>query len=176
MKTKILATLGIVFLILSAYFVWQRFSPANLAFKTDLRHLTLSKRINQSEPVRLIIPFIDVDLPIYSVTVNVNEWPTTTRGVLYVSGSAIPGQTGNAIFYGHNFQSIFGNLPKIKTGMKINVIMNNGLIHTFTVSYTQIVRPNQIEILSQTSDKRITLYTCIGWFDEKRFVVVGIAD
>ena len=51
--------------------------------------------------------------------------------------------------------------------------MSNGEERNFLVEYTSVVDPNQTYILSQTKDKGITLYTCTGFLDTKRFVVTA---
>ena len=81
---------------------------------------------------------------------------------------------GNSVLYGHNFPSILGSLTKIKPNDKIEIIMSNGEKKIFTVKYTSIVGQDQTHILSQTKDARITVYTCTGFLDTKRFVATAI--
>lgn len=85
----------------------------------------------------------------------------------------MPGEPGNSILYGHNWTSLFGNLPKTKPGERVDIGFSDGSMQQFIVEYTSIVSPDEIEIIEQTEDTRITLYTCTGFLDSKRFVVVA---
>jgi sortase (surface protein transpeptidase) len=51
--------------------------------------------------------------------------------------------------------------------------MNDGVKKEFKVEYTATVDPSQTYIIDNTKDTRITLYTCTGFLDSKRFVVVA---
>lgn len=75
--------------------------------------------------------------------------------------------------YGHNWTSILGNLPKVKTGDVITVTMHDGKKKDFRIEYTAVVTPDQDYIIDNTNDVRLTLYTCTGFLDSKRFVVVA---
>ena len=55
----------------------------------------------------------------------------------------------------------------------IMVSFTNGQKKLFEVTYTAIVSPSERDILQPSKDKRITIYTCYGFFDEKRFVAVA---
>jgi len=87
--------------------------------------------------------------------------------------SPIPGRIGNSIFYGHNWTSLLGNLVNAKPGQEISIAFGSGEIERFKISYVQVVKPSQTDILNQTNDRRITLYTCTGFLDSKRLVVVA---
>ena len=41
------------------------------------------------------------------------------------------------------------------------------------IEYTQVVTPDQTHILAPSDDRRVTLYTCTGFLDRKRFVVTA---
>jgi LPXTG-site transpeptidase (sortase) family protein len=76
--------------------------------------------------------------------------------------------------YGHNWSALLGSLPKIKPGDKIKIILSNGQEKNFVVKYTSIVAPSDTKILSDSADSRITLYTCAGFLDSKRFVATAL--
>jgi sortase (surface protein transpeptidase) len=67
-----------------------------------------------------------------------------------------------------------GRLPKIKNEDIIQIKLSNGEHRNFKVIYTYTVTSDQTHILGQTEDARITIYTCTGFLDFKRFVVVAI--
>lgn len=168
---KILIILGSFLILFGGYLVTERYSPKKLEFK----NLQIAKS-NSSEitPVRIIIPTLKIDNGIYPAEIDNGNWESTTKGVSYLSSTPVPGESGNSVLYGHNWPSLLGNLTKIKPGEKIEIVMNTGEKKKFTVEFTSIVDPDQTHILSQTTDTRITLYTCIGFLDSKRFVATAI--
>lgn len=162
---------GFLFLIFGAHLVQQRFSPNKLEF-SNLK--TQSVIVNSaSSPVRIMIPSLHIDNKIISQSIINDQWQVTGEGVSYLSSSPIPGNTGNSILYGHNWTSILGSLPRIKPGEKIIIVMDNGDVKEFIVKYTIIVDPTQTSILAQSKDTRITIYTCTGFLDSKRFVATA---
>ena len=150
--------------------MFQRYSPKKLEFENVVQEKTYASEI---KPVKLLIPDLKIENGVYGAQVSENKWESTSKGISYLSTSPIPGETGNSILYGHNWNSILGNLVKVKPGEKIKIVMSNGEERNFLVEYTSVVDPNQTYILSQTKDKRITLYTCTGFLDTKRFVVTA---
>jgi len=51
--------------------------------------------------------------------------------------------------------------------------LSTGEEETFIVKESYSVTPDQSHILTQTADVRLTLYTCDGFLDLKRFVVIA---
>ena len=125
-------------------------------------------------PKSIEIPSIQLNLPIVPSIINGKSWQTTKAGISYLQSSAVPGQKGNSIMYGHNWTSILGNLTKVKPGQIIIVTMNNRERKTFRVAFTAVVTPDQSYVIDDTKDIRLTLYTCTGFLDSKRFVVVAM--
>jgi LPXTG-site transpeptidase (sortase) family protein len=169
--SRILILSGLLFMLFGGNLVYQRYSPKKLEFK-DLA-------VNQSvvtevKPVKIIVPSLNIENVIYSSKIENNKWEATTKGISYLSTSPVPGQNGNSILYGHNWPSLLGNLSSIKPGDTIIITSDHGKKLVFEVEYTSVVTPDDVSVLSQTKDKRITLYTCIGFLDSHRFVVVAI--
>ena len=75
--------------------------------------------------------------------------------------------------YGHNWTSLLKNLPQVRTGERVYVIMEDGTKREFKIEYTATVNSDQTYIIDNTPDTRITIYTCVGFLDSKRFVVVA---
>lgn len=112
----------------------------------------------------------------YPAQIENNKWEATTKGVSYLVTSPVPGNAGNSIIYGHNWGNLLGSLSKIKPGQKIEIVLDDNEKRTFIVEHTSIIGPDQTSVLEDTSDRRITLYTCTGFLDSKRFVVTAIAS
>ncbi len=85
-------------------------------------------------------------------------------------GTALPGQLGNAVIFGHsilprfydpkNYLSIFSLLPTLEKGDSIFVVYD-GIEYTYKVEDMFEVTPNDIQVLEQNrSDSYLTLVTC----------------
>lgn len=167
-------TLGIILVILSGLLLWQRYNPQRLAFSDVGSAVSESVSEENNPPVALTIKDLDIKLPVFPAKVQKGKWETTTKGVSYLVSSEIPGQVGNSIFYGHNYKNILGNLKNAKPGQIIEVKLANGAWISYRIEYVQTVSANRTGILDQTDDKRLTLYTCIGFLDSKRLVVTAL--
>jgi LPXTG-site transpeptidase (sortase) family protein len=123
-------------------------------------------------PTRIEIPRLSVHLPIYGANLDNNHWETTEIGVSYLVSSPAPGQVGNSVMYGHNWPNLLGNLRHIVPGDEIVIHMGEEPIK-FAVTYTMVVPGSNTTVYQETADTRLTLYTCTGFFDKDRFVVVA---
>ena len=104
------------------------------------------------------------------------------KGFWHFPTSAYPGQEGNTVIIGHRFQYIppakntFFNLDKVKVGDSIKIIEDNGE-YTYIVTNISIVQPNDISILKETNDYRLTLVTCTPlWTSDERLVITAKLD
>lgn len=169
---KFLFGFGLICLILSAFFFWERYNPQRLAFAVnDLR--PLSETVNTALPTEIIIKDLSLDLPILPAKLEKGKWEATSKGISWLSSSPIPGTKGNSILYGHNWPNILGNITKLKPGQVIKIKFADGSIKLFVIDSTVSVSPNEVSILAPSKTSQITLYTCSGFLDNKRFVVVA---
>lgn len=129
--------------------------------------------VEQNAPKTLYIPKIGKVLAISPGQVVDNRWVISETGVSYLTTTPLPGSSGNSVLYGHNKWDILGRLVDLKPGDIIYVVSQKGDIAKYTVFETKEVTPNQVEILNNTSDSRLTIYTCTGFLDSARFVVVA---
>jgi len=160
-------------MILISYLIYQRYNPQKLAF--DLTNVATSQnKINESrQPVGIKISSLKIELPVVPTKIENNKWEASTKGVSYLDSSVIPGEKGNSILYSHNWPNLLGNLNKIKTGDNITIFYSDNSQHSFEVEYLSVVKPGDTSILKNSTDNRITLYTCTGFLDSKRLVVVA---
>ncbi|CAN5144203.1 hypothetical protein BH09PAT1_BH09PAT1_6120 [soil metagenome] len=168
----LLLLLGIFSLITFSVLFYEANNPNRLAFKSYAATSVASK--SGEMPMAISLPSINKSLAIYPSKITGKTWQTTTNGVSYLTSSPLPGSTGNSIIYGHNWASIFGDLIKVKPGDPIKIIFQNGKEKLFKVQFTTMVNPNQTQILNPSPDARLTLYTCTGFLDSKRFVVTAV--
>ena len=164
--------LGLFFLVGATLLSLQRISPYRLSFALEqLPEQTVQSSI---QPVELTISSIRLDVPITPTTIDNGIWHAKSDSAAYLASSPIPGDTGNSIVYGHNWPNLLGDLPKVKPNDEISVKFSNGEKRTFIVEYTSVVTPDQTHILFPSSDRRLTIYTCTGFLDTKRFVAVAL--
>ncbi len=169
---SILIFSGILLLAFTSLLIYQRQSPERLSF-TNIEKLKSQSVKKADNPNRIIIEKIGVDLPIIASEIRDNNWPTSSTGISYLTTSSAPGSVGNSVLYGHNWQSILGNLYKINPGDEIKIRNADDQILRFVVTTTQVVDKTQSSVLNNTEDSRITLYTCTGFLDQKRLVVTA---
>ncbi len=173
--SRFLTGIGLLCLAYGFLLLVQHYNPNRLSFALS-SYKDPKFASTEAVPAVLAIPGLQISLPIIPSHISGKSWPTTDRGVSYLADSVIPGSKGNAIFWGHNWTSLLGGLVHTKQGQKVSVLFTDGTSKTFTVEYIGVVSPNQSSILKNTGDRRLTIYTCTGFLDSKRFVVVARYD
>ncbi len=173
--SKFFISLSLVCFLLTAFLYYQRNNPRSLAFDINQSINYSGKKSKTPQPTVIIIEDLNIKLPIIPAKIISNSWETTDIGVSYLTISPKPGEMGNSILYGHNWTNLLGKLTLVKPGQKIIIVYPKNDIKKFQVEYTTTTSPKDISVLSQTKDKRITIYTCTGFLDSKRFVVVAKA-
>lgn len=172
---QLLIIIGALLYFVGMYQVWLRVNPNRLAFSDyPTVEKVAAKSDTVSTPIRLLINNKQIDVPVIPAEVSNNVWQTTENGASYLSSSPVPGQKGNSVIYAHNWSGLFANLPQVKPGDTVEILYADNTRKVFEVKYTSYVSPNEATILAPSKDQRITLYTCAGWFDNKRFVAVAI--
>ncbi len=94
-----------------------------------------------------------------------------TKTLVHYPQTALPGQYGSPVIFGHstlpqffdpqNYKTIFTTLPKIKVGSDIFVSFD-GIEYTYRVIKTYEVKPNELWVLRQDySQKSLKLVTCV---------------
>ncbi|MEK7673429.1 MAG: class E sortase [Patescibacteria group bacterium] len=142
---------------------------------------------------RLIVPRINQNIPIVTVSSDSlikRDWGALEKemqgalknGVVHYPGTSLPGQTGNVVITGHSsyfpwdpgkFKDVFALLHQVVQGDKI-IVYHNQDKYLYEVEEIKIVLPDNIDVLKQTTDDRITLITCtpVGT-NLKRLIVVA---
>lgn len=128
---------------------------------------------------RLIIPRIEKNVPMVTVkTENLikKNWEGLEKdimnalrnGVIHYPGTAMPGQKGNIVVTGHSsyfpwdpgrFKDVFALLHEVKLKDKI-YLFHNQKKYVYEVSDIKVVTPDQVDLLKQTEEDRLTLITC----------------
>lgn len=170
--SNLIIFLGLFIVLITSFFIVQRNNPKRLQFE-NTPELSGQNENKGILPERIEIAELGISLPVIPASHDGKNWETTQKGVSFLTSSSLPGESGNSIFYGHNWGSILGNLKQAKPGQKIKVSLTNDKFEIFTIKTIQEVSPKNTSILKQTENPKITIYTCSGLFDQKRFVVTA---
>lgn len=124
---------------------------------------------NSTDPANLIISKIGVDAPIIW---NVEESQIENRlldGVVHFQGTALPDQIGNIFITGHSsyyswssspYKAVFALLENLEPGDIINIQYQNTRLN-YIVNERKVVSPDEVSVMDQTQDHRLTLMTCV---------------
>lgn len=151
---------------------------ATVSQKANGQVLSTETKRNESLPVRLQIPSIEVDSVIESMGL-------TSEGAMDVPGNKIdvgwykfgsrPGESGSAVISGHfdgreGESGVFNNLNKLKKGDKVYVVNDKGATVTFVVRESKIYNPGYAEEVFSPHDNGIhlNLVTCDGIWDKDK--------
>ena len=121
----------------------------------------------------LIIPKIGVEMDIVE---GENE-KALYKGAWRIPGTSMPNLGGNTVLGGHRYlyrppsKRTFYNLDKLAVGDAIQVFWQ-GEEYNYKVKEIKIVDPKQIEILNNTKEDILTLFTCTPLFTSKKRLVV----
>lgn len=155
----------------------QSDAPTSGSFATepvtvDKKILTASKTSGKSSPERILIPAVALDLAVKEARVVHGYWEVFSDRAGFGAGSAHPGEVGNQVIFAHARKGLFEDLPKVKVGDIVYVLSNSNW-YRYRVSEKKEVVPKQIEVIAPTADETLTLYTCSGFADSKRLIVIA---
>lgn len=168
-----LLVIGLISILTFGYLLYQRYNPQNLAFNITEVSATSENRSSNTQPVGVRITSINLVLPITPAEIKENKWQASSNSISHLKTSPIPGEKGNSILYGHNWPNLLGSLKNVNPGEKITIIYSDNSSEDFEIEYKTKVSPSEISILNNSEDSRITLYTCAGFLDTERLVVVA---
>ena len=121
---------------------------------------------------RIRIPEIDVD----KIVVEGVEVSDLKRGPGHYPDSPLPGQPGNAAIAGHRttYGAPFNRLDELEAGDEILVTTVQGAFR-YEVREQLIVNPDQVEVLDDFGDDRLTLTACHPEYSARQRIVVVAA-
>ena len=126
-----------------------------------------------SFPIQILIPKVKINLPVSPAKAEGENWEISQTGASYLLGSGIPGQKGNVVIFGHNKNSLLGPVRWLVPGDQIKLINQKNEEFIYKVIEKKTVSSKQIDILTPSGDARLTLYTCSGFLDKERLVLVA---
>jgi LPXTG-site transpeptidase (sortase) family protein len=155
-KPSILISLGIFIFLVGAS---NYYNDRILSFtKTPQEAKVVLK---EELPVEIDIPSIGISLPIDVGAIKDGVWQISYNHPTFLDTSAAPGSGGNTVIYGHNKNNIFGP------------IRSDGKTYYYKVIKTDTVNPDNLEYVMPKNEEVLTIYTCTGFLDSKRFMVIA---
>lgn len=133
----------------------------------------LGSKIDQNIPVRILIPNSNIDLKVIPAEIVNGYWETSDTSASYGLGSGHPQSKSNTVIFAHAREGLFFNLKDTKIGEVIYIFTKDKWFR-YRVNKITTVYPNQIEVIKPTKEEILTLYTCTGFYDEKRLIVTAI--
>ena len=157
--------------LLGLYSVWRFHQSRILSFNAkEVAGVNFSTGI---KPVYIKIYPLGVDVSIKEAVIKDGVWVIHPNEASHLITSAGIGDLGNMIIYGHNKNEILGPIRWIKEGAKIELKGSDGRTYFYEVVKIDTVSPDNLEYISSKNEEILTLYTCIGFLDSKRFMVVA---
>lgn len=172
-RKKILKkSLGFIFIVMSILFLYG--FPFNLQptqkSSISIDNALLQEKNTQNLPVHILIPKININLPVVEAPIVNGYWELSETTASHGEGSAGVGQPGNMVVFAHARPNLFYNLKDIKTN-DVVYVLTKSTWRQYKVVRITAVYPNQTEIIKQTKKEMLTLYTCSGFYDEKRLII-----
>lgn len=128
--------------------------------------------------VKLRIPSIKLVTDVQQAGIKLNalgqpEWETLPFvAAHYGDLTALVGGRGNAVIAGHvvtlSEGNVFRFLYQVDLGEEVIVEDARGAERRFVVTEIRLVSPDDVSVMEQTPDRRLTLITCGGTFDPIR--------
>jgi sortase A len=153
-----------------------------------------ARQVDNSPPVRVVIPSVNIDSKIVPVTWKMipgkngagaeSEWQVADYAVGHHAGTANPGETGNVVLSGHvDYRGeVFKNLHEVQKGDTVTVDTEKGQ-YVYVVTDLKIVLEEGVSdeqkranaaYMNPTPDQTLTMITCWPYgIDDHRLIVIA---
>lgn len=162
---------GLFFGLINAGAYWTRLRFA-LAEKPNPNPV-VSEPIAEPEPEviypsEVIIPKLGLTAPLHINVLPSQTIATLQNGVVHYADTALPGQIGNTVIFGHSsdfpwspglYKNVFALLDQLVVGDLI-VVPYTTQKFVYQVETTSVVRPSDLSVLKKTATPQLTLITC----------------
>ena len=162
--------LGILLVILGFLFLYKVPIPQKTLSSEEPIKMSFTAGEKESTPQRILIPTQDIDLSVTFSKIKSGYWEISETTASHGEGSANPGERGNIVIFAHARVGLFYNLRDIKKD-DIVYVFTKSRWYRYKVSEIKAVYPNQVETIAPQNHEVLTLFTCSGFFDEKRLIV-----
>lgn len=171
-KALVKNILGLFFVLIGTLFIFVVPVPSGTDNSSEepIKMVDFKPTKKESSPVRIVIPKRDIDLDVKFSKIVKGYWEISETNASHGEGSANPGENGNIVIFAHARAGLFGNLKDISKDEYIYVFTKEKWFR-YKVSEIKTVYPKQIQTVAPTDSEVLTLFTCSGFFDEKRLIV-----
>jgi sortase A len=174
--------LGIIFILIGfAWFAFIYKYPTIQTYSGDfakepiVADRAFEKTLEESDIKGIVIPRLNIDLSVASSEIKNGYWEVSETNASHGEGSANPGEDGNVVVFAHAREGLFLELRDIKKDDTVYILTKTRW-YKYKVSEMYYVYPNDITTVSPTDSEILTLFTCSGFFDEKRLIVKAIPE
>lgn len=122
-------------------------------------------------PVRVVIPSLNIDLPVdvgnYN---NVDQsWTLADDRAFFASPSMPPNnRQGNTLVYGHDTDRIFHPTRNLVKGDLVKLLTDNGRTFFYSFESSETVQPDNMNVFQYQGPPLLVLQTCNGNWSETR--------
>lgn len=169
-RTKLLFAVGLSLVLIPSFFYLNQ-TIQLMFFVPKVQKVTAQE--NFASPIAITIPRVRINLPVEQTAITNNVWEVSGRGASHLKDSASPGQEGPIILYGHNTRDRFGPIRWLSQGDAIYLATNDNKQHKYLIMETVQVNPDQLSIFFSRQTETLYLYTCDGFADLKRFIIIA---
>lgn len=170
-RTKALFVFGLLFLSISL--LWHFNQTIQLAFFTP-KVIPVQKIY--PIPTQLVIQKIAINLPIEETAINNGVWQVGEKGASHLTISARPGEKGPIILYGHNTVERLGPIRWLSKGDEVILKTKDNKTHSYTIDQTMTVAPQRLDVFTKRAGETLIIYTCDGFADLQRFVIIALPN
>src|SRR3990167_5114087 len=127
-QSKLLLLIGAFLIFTSAFYLFNKTIDQILVEKISGINSCVNNRLS---PTNLLIPSQEVSAEIEDSNLIGNVWQISKEKVSHLQSSAVPGQSGNIIMYGHNTKNNFLNLQFLKEGDAIILKTKDNKLYSY---------------------------------------------
>ena len=125
----------------------------------------------QGTPVRVIVPSLNIDLPVDVGSYNPEDgsWTVDATRAYYADVSMpVNNSNGTTLIYGHAQSTIFETLPRILPDAEAVIHTDSGYVFLYRHTTVQEVLPSDVSVFTAAGDPKLVLQTCVGLYSELR--------
>lgn len=169
LKSNVLIVLGL--LLISIFLVWRYHQERILSFNIKAnQNLEVASGV---KPVYIKSYPLGIDVSVKESRIVNGVWTINPNSANFLISSKGLGEEGNTLIYGHNKNEILGPLRWASVDTIIEVTGSDNTVYKYKVIKTDIVDPDNLKYVLPTESETLTLYTCTGFLDSKRFVAIA---
>ena len=167
-----LIALGLIF-VLGGTGLFKRTNSETFASEpVKIEGFIATEESLEKTPQRILLPDLSIDLPVKNSGLINGYWQGFSDAAGWGEGSGLPGEVGNQVIFAHARRGLFLPLREVKVGTKVYVLAKEKW-YQYEVKEIKKVLPTEVEVIPPTEDETLTLYTCSGFADSKRLIVVA---